>query len=125
MGDSPKIWWAELSRRSLLRNLAFSAGGAGLIGAALSESPAAAAQTEVTEKVVGHHTAPKGAERGDGENLEAAAKMTQKAVAYQDTPKGAQRCDNCSQFELPAACKVVEGNIAAAGWCHVWVQKPA
>jgi high potential iron-sulfur protein len=56
----------------------------------------------------------------------AEAKAAQKLVAYQDTPKGAQRCDNCSQFEPPSSCKVVEGdNISPAGWCKVYVKKAA
>jgi hypothetical protein len=54
----------------------------------------------------------------------AEAKAAQKLVAYQDTPKGVQRCDNCSQFEPPSSCKVVEGNdISPAGWCKVYVKK--
>ena len=96
-----------------------------MIGAALSGNRVAAAQAGLAQKALGEQIASKSAERGDPDNRVAAAKMTQKAVGYQETPKGAQRCDNCSQFEAPAACKVVEGNIAAAGWCHVWVQKPA
>ena len=55
----------------------------------------------------------------------ASAKATQKAVGYQDTPKGEQRCDNCSQFEAPSSCKVVEGNVSPAGWCKVYVKKKA
>jgi hypothetical protein len=82
MGDRSKILSAALSRRSILRNLAISAGGA---------------QT----------------------------KATQKAVGYQDTPHGAQRCDNCLQFEPPSSCKTVQGTIAPAGWCKVYVKKPA
>jgi hypothetical protein len=99
MIDAPKIRSAELSRRSILRNLAFTtAGGAALLGTTLSGNRVAAAQT----------------------------KATQKAVGYQDTPKGAQRCDNCKQFEPPSSCKVVEGNnIEPAGWCKVYVKKPA
>jgi hypothetical protein len=55
----------------------------------------------------------------------AAAKAPQKLVGYQDTPHGAQQCDNCSQFEPPSSCKVVEGTISASGWCKVYVKKPA
>jgi hypothetical protein len=55
----------------------------------------------------------------------ALAKATQKAAGYQDTPKGDLRCDNCSQFEPPSSCKVVEGNVSPAGWCKVYVKKPA
>jgi hypothetical protein len=108
MDDALKIRSAELSRRSILRNSAFTAGGvamlgtimaggAAMLGAFMSESREAAAQT----------------------------KMTPIAVGYQATPQGAQRCDNCTQFESPASCKVVTGNIAAAGWCKIYVKKPA
>jgi high potential iron-sulfur protein len=52
-----------------------------------------------------------------------AAKMSQKAAKYQDTPKGDARCDNCVLFETPAACKSVEGTIAAEGWCMIYAKK--
>ena len=55
----------------------------------------------------------------------AEAKPTQKLVGYQDTPKGEQRCDNCSQFQAPSSCKVVEGDVSPAGWCKVYVKKAA
>ena len=55
----------------------------------------------------------------------ALAKATQKVAGYQDAPKGDLRCDNCSQFEPPSSCKVVEGNVSPAGWCKVYVKKPA
>jgi len=50
-----------------------------------------------------------------------AAKMSQKNAAYQATPKGNQRCDNCTLFQKPAACVSVEGPIAPAGWCSLYV----
>ena len=87
---------AGLSRRAILRNLAVGAGGAAILGASAGGNPAAA-QT----------------------------KVAQKAVSYQDKPKGAERCDNCTQFEAPASCKVVEGTISPNGWCGVYVKKPA
>ena len=71
--------------------------GAAMLGATVSASREAAAQT----------------------------KATQKAVGYQDTPHGAQRCDNCLQFEPPSSCKTVDGKIAPAGWCKIYVKKPA
>ncbi len=88
---------AALSRRSLLRDLAFTAGGAAALGATVCGHRAAAAQT----------------------------KVAQKAVGYQATPQGAQRCDNCMQFEAPSSCKVVDGSIDPAGWCKIYVKKPA
>ena len=97
MGDTSKILSAALSRRSILRNLAISAGGAAVLATTVAGSRDAAAQT----------------------------KATQQAVGYQDTPHGAQRCDNCLQFEPPASCKTVQGTVAPAGWCKVYVKKPA
>jgi hypothetical protein len=96
MNDTPKNPSAEHSRRSVLRNIALTAGGAAVLGTTMRGNRAAAQ-----------------------------AKVAQKAVGYQDTPKGAQRCDNCTQFLSPAACKTVEGDIAPAGWCKIYVKKPA
>jgi hypothetical protein len=97
MRDVLTLWRVEVSRRSLLRSLALTAGGAGMVGTSVGESRTAAAQT----------------------------KMTQLLVAYQDTPKGDQRCDNCTQFLPPASCKLVEGKISASGWCKIYEKKPA
>jgi hypothetical protein len=97
MDDPLKIGAAELSRRSILQNLAFTAGGATILGTTAGGIRPAAAQTKVAQTLVG----------------------------YQDTPKGDQRCDNCAQFEAPSSCKVVDGAIAAGGWCKVYVKKPA
>ena len=54
---------------------------------------------------------------------EAAAKMSQPSVAYQDSPKGDQKCSNCSLFQDPNACTLVDGNISPEGWCKFWVKK--
>lgn len=54
-----------------------------------------------------------------------AAKVSQKIVKYQDTPKGEQRCETCVQFEAPSTCKVVDGTVAAQGWCTVYAKKQA
>jgi len=94
MDEEPEIRSAEPSRRLILRSLALTAGGAAVLATSASLNRAAA-QT----------------------------KVTQKAVSYQDTPKGALRCDNCTQFEAPSSCKIVEGTIAPAGWCTVYVKK--
>jgi hypothetical protein len=96
MADASKIRAAQLSRRSLLRNAAFAAGGAAILGTAVGPRRA-----------------------------EAATKATQKVVGYQDTPKGALRCDNCTHFEPASSCKVVEGTINPAGWCKVYAKAPA
>ena len=54
---------------------------------------------------------------------EASAKMAQKAVEYQDTPNGDQECSNCSLFQEPNACTLVDGEISPKGWCKFWVKK--
>ena len=54
---------------------------------------------------------------------EAAAKMAQTAVGYQATPKGDQQCGNCSLFQPPGACTLVDGTISPSGWCKFWVKK--
>lgn len=53
----------------------------------------------------------------------ASNKMPQKAVNYQTTPKGKQRCDNCSLWQAPSACKLVQGPIDTAGWCILYKPK--
>jgi hypothetical protein len=53
----------------------------------------------------------------------AAAKMSQPSVAYQDSPKGDQECSNCSLFQEPNACTLVDGEISPKGWCKFWVKK--
>lgn len=53
----------------------------------------------------------------------AANKIPQRAVSYQSAPKGAQRCDNCSFWQNPASCKLVDGNINPAGWCSLYRKK--
>ena len=97
MTNVSEIQSAELSRRSALRKLALTAGGAAIFATNMTENRAAADQT----------------------------KMAQKAVAYQDSPQGMQSCGNCMQFEPPASCKVVDGNISPGGWCKIYVKKPA
>jgi hypothetical protein len=54
---------------------------------------------------------------------DAAAKMAQTAVAYQATPKGDQQCGNCSLFQPPSACTLIDGTISPSGWCKFWVKK--
>ena len=87
---------AVLSRRDALRKLSMTVGGAAIAAACVRLSPAAA---------------------------EAPAKMAQKDVAYQYTPHEGQACVTCANFESPAACKVVDGRISAAGWCQLYVKK--
>ena len=53
----------------------------------------------------------------------AAGKMPQKAFSYQSTPKGKQRCDNCSLWQPPSSCKLVQDPIDPAGWCVLYKAK--
>jgi hypothetical protein len=55
--------------------------------------------------------------------LPAIAKMAQKAAGYQATPKGDQSCANCALFKAPDACTLVDGAIAAGGWCRFYAKK--
>jgi hypothetical protein len=55
---------------------------------------------------------------------EAAAKMSQKSVDYQDTPKNDQDCSNCSLFQEPNSCTIVDGEVSPKGWCKFWAKKP-
>jgi hypothetical protein len=48
---------------------------------------------------------------------EASDKMTPQQAQYQDTPNGIYSCGLCTLFELPNACKVVEGEVSRDGWC--------
>jgi hypothetical protein len=56
---------------------------------------------------------------------EAQAKMAQTAVHYQSDPKDGKQCDACNFFVAPNSCKLVDGDIAPAGWCALWVKKAA
>lgn len=85
-----------LSRRDALRRFSLTIGGTAIATAFAGFNPAAA---------------------------DSQAKMAQKDVAYQRTPHAGQACATCANFESPAACKVVEGQINAAGWCQLYVKK--
>ena len=54
---------------------------------------------------------------------QAIAKMVQKAAGYQATPKGDQSCATCALFKVPASCTLVDGDIAATGWCRFFAKK--
>ncbi len=84
----------DLSRRGFMRSVGLAAGVGALVGAGLAASPAAAA-----------------------------SKFSQSMAKYQPTPKAADRCANCSQYQSPGACKVVESPIAPNGWCFLYVRK--
>ena len=50
----------------------------------------------------------------------ASEKMTRQQAEYRDTPDGIYSCAMCTLFEKPNACKVVEGEISADGWCKAF-----
>jgi hypothetical protein len=47
-------------------------------------------------------------------------KLTQAAIGYQDHPKGNESCGTCPYWIFPKSCAVVEGDIAADGWCPIY-----
>jgi hypothetical protein len=51
---------------------------------------------------------------------QADGKMTRAQAQYQDTPSGIYSCANCSLFERPKSCKVVEGEVSEDGWCKAF-----
>lgn len=53
----------------------------------------------------------------------ASAKVSQRSVAYQGAPKDKARCVNCTQWQAPAACKVISGVISPNGWCSIYALK--
>ena len=51
----------------------------------------------------------------------AQTKATQDDADYQATPKGNEKCSSCQFFEASAGtCQVVEGTVAAEGWCNLY-----
>jgi hypothetical protein len=47
-------------------------------------------------------------------------KVSREAAQYQDTPKGIQMCATCTLYLPPSACKSVEGDVSAQGWCKLF-----
>jgi hypothetical protein len=52
--------------------------------------------------------------------VQASDKMTRQQAEYQDTPSGIYSCANCTLFEPPKSCKVVEGDVSSDGWCKAF-----
>ncbi len=48
---------------------------------------------------------------------EAMGKETQEEARYMDMSTSRDKCGNCSHFEPPHTCKIVDGYIDAGGWC--------
>jgi hypothetical protein len=47
-------------------------------------------------------------------------KSTKQAVVYMTGDKGPFRCDHCEYFQVPRACKIVEGSIDPKGCCNLY-----
>lgn len=52
--------------------------------------------------------------------VRADTKMTREQAQYQDMPNAIYSCGNCSLFEKPKSCKVVEGDVSEDGWCKAF-----
>lgn len=85
---------AGISRRHILRGAGLALGGGAAIGLAMAPPTASAA-----------------------------TKMSQKSALYQDKPQGQARCNVCTQWQPPAACRVIDGAISPTGWCQLFVAK--
>jgi hypothetical protein len=82
-----------VSRRSVLRKAGITIGGATILAGSLAAQPARA------------------------------EKVSQAAAGYQPTPNGDKSCANCSVFQPPSSCQVVDGTIAPTGYCKLWTAK--
>ena len=52
-----------------------------------------------------------------------AQKAGKEAVKYQDSPKDGQKCSDCTYFQAPSSCGVVDGTISPNGWCSLYNKK--
>lgn len=50
-------------------------------------------------------------------------KFTQQQAHYQPVPRSGDRCQNCVQWQPPASCQVVDGQVSPAGWCILYKAK--
>ena len=50
-------------------------------------------------------------------------KIGQTDAKYQPPPKNDQRCSGCYNFQAPAACKFVQGDISPDGWCQLFAPR--
>lgn len=109
------------SRRAVLRS-ALAVGCSLLIPAALIGCGSKQGETSAS-------SAPASPAPASSAGIEPAApetsgKATQASVQYQAQPKGEQKCDGCMHFLADSGtCVVVDGQIAADGWCSLWAKK--
>lgn len=50
----------------------------------------------------------------------AQSKISREEAQYQDSPKGIAMCATCTLYLPPSACKSVEGEVSAQGWCKLF-----
>lgn len=60
---------------------------------------------------------------GAGSVAAQAKKIPQTAASYRNKPMGKARCDNCSLWQSPESCKLVEGPVSPSGWCSLYSPK--
>jgi hypothetical protein len=53
-----------------------------------------------------------------------AQKTAKPAVKYQESPNNGQKCADCTFFQAPGSCTVVDGTISPNGWCSLYSKKP-
>lgn len=102
-------------RRSLLK--------AALVGGTALHLALRGGQAEAAQPLVG-------ADDPVAKSLGYVSDTTKVNAAENPTHKATQKCDNCAQFQgkvgdKQGACNLFPGkDVAGAGWCKVWVQKP-
>jgi len=52
-----------------------------------------------------------------------AQKASKEAVKYQESPNNGQKCSDCTYFQAPSSCGVVDGPINPNGWCSLYNKK--
>jgi hypothetical protein len=52
-----------------------------------------------------------------------AQKTSKEAAKYQESPKDGQKCADCTFFQAPQSCTVVDGAISPNGWCMIFSKK--
>jgi hypothetical protein len=55
---------------------------------------------------------------------EKAPKLSKPEAEYQDTPKNDKQCSECTRFQPPKGCSVVDGDISPKGWCKLYEAPP-
>ncbi len=61
---------------------------------------------------------------GTADRATAQQKLSKRVSEYQDGPKNDHACAECTLFQPPHACKVVDGDISPRGWCKLFEESP-